>query len=65
MVLVDGRVAATWTHAPNGTAAGGTVTVTPLHRLTSAQRTEITEEARRLAAFLHDGEGRARLTAVG
>jgi hypothetical protein len=63
MVLVDGRVAATWTHATDRTKAGGTVTVTPLHRLTSAQRTEITQEAHRLADFLHDGEGHARIAA--
>ena len=63
LVLVDGRVAATWTHAPDGTRAGGTVTVTPLRRLTPAERTETTEEATRLAAFLHDGRGRARIAA--
>ena len=61
MVLVDGRVAATWTHAPDGTRAGGTVTVTPLRRLTRAERTEVTEEGTRLAGFLHDGRGRARI----
>jgi hypothetical protein len=61
LVLVDGRVAATWTHAPDGTRAGGTLTVTPLHRLTRAQRTEVDEEATRLAAFLYDGRGRARI----
>ncbi|MCZ2850255.1 winged helix DNA-binding domain-containing protein [Modestobacter sp. VKM Ac-2978] len=63
MVLVDGRVAATWTHAPDSTEAGGTVTVTPLHGLTRAQRTEVTQEAHRLAAFLYDGRGRARIAA--
>ena len=63
MVLVDGRVAATWTHAPDDTSAGGTVTVTPLHRLTRVQRAEVGQEAHRLAAFLHGGRGRARIVA--
>ncbi len=64
LVLVDGRVAATWVHAQDGTTrAGGTVTVTPLHRLTRTQRTEVGQEASRLAAFLNDGRGRARIAA--
>lgn len=63
MVLVDGRVAATWTHAPDSTTARGTVTVTPLRRLTRAQRSEVTQEAHHLAAFLYDGRGRARIAA--
>ncbi|WP_328558635.1 winged helix DNA-binding domain-containing protein [Streptomyces coelicoflavus] len=50
-VLVDGRVSATWT------VEDGTVTVTPLRRLTRPERTEVTEEARALASFLSDGDG--------
>ncbi|GAA3491507.1 winged helix DNA-binding domain-containing protein [Streptomyces cremeus] len=58
VALVDGRVAATWI-----TDADGTVTVTPLTRLSRTDRTALTEEGQRLAAFLSDGESdRARLT---
>ena len=63
LVLVDGRVAATWTHAAGATRAGGIVTVTPLRRLTRAERTEVADEAARLAGFLHEGRGRARIAA--
>jgi hypothetical protein len=49
-VLVDGRVAATWT------VDAGTVVVTPLHRFSRAERTAVAEEGRGLAAFLSDGE---------
>ncbi|MBG0817551.1 winged helix DNA-binding domain-containing protein [Planomonospora sp. ID82291] len=45
-VLVDGRVAATWT------TTTGHVAVTPLRPLTRAEHTEITHEADRLTAFL-------------
>jgi hypothetical protein len=48
-VLVDGRVAGTWT------ATGGSVTVTPLVRFIRADRTAVGEEARALAEFLGDG----------
>jgi hypothetical protein len=48
-VLVDGRVAATWT------VAAGTVVVTPLRRFSRADRTAVAEEGRALAAFLSDG----------
>ncbi|MFD8433251.1 DNA glycosylase AlkZ-like family protein, partial [Streptomyces coelicoflavus] len=48
-VLVDGRVSATWT------VEDGTVTVTPLRRLTRPERTEVAEEGRSLASFLSDG----------
>ncbi|MFI1192430.1 winged helix DNA-binding domain-containing protein [Micromonospora sp. NPDC020750] len=48
LVLVDGRVAATWT----GTA--GTITVAPLRDFTRAEHTAVAEEAERLAAFLSD-----------
>ncbi|MFD3580543.1 winged helix DNA-binding domain-containing protein [Streptomyces sp. NPDC058644] len=47
-VLVDGRVAATWT------VEAGTVTVTPLVRLSRADRSAVTEEGAALAAFLSD-----------
>ncbi|WP_371525324.1 winged helix DNA-binding domain-containing protein [Streptomyces sp. NBC_01283] len=46
VVLVDGRVAATWT------AEAGTVTVTPLARFSRAERTAVTEEGEALASFL-------------
>ncbi|MEV4404662.1 crosslink repair DNA glycosylase YcaQ family protein [Actinoplanes sp. NPDC049598] len=51
-VLVDGRVAATWT------SDGGRVVVTPLRDLTRAERAERAEvagEADRLTAFLSSG----------
>ncbi|MZE67995.1 crosslink repair DNA glycosylase YcaQ family protein, partial [Streptomyces sp. SID5789] len=51
VVLVDGRVSATWT------VEEGTVSVTPLRRLSRADRTEVAEEGRALAAFLSDGDG--------
>lgn len=49
-VLVDGRVAAIWT------VDAGTVVVTPLRRFSRAERAEVAEEGRDLAAFLSDGE---------
>ncbi|MDX3067011.1 winged helix DNA-binding domain-containing protein [Streptomyces clavifer] len=51
-VLVDGRVAATWT------VQAGTVTVSPLHRLSPADRARVAEEGEALASFLSDGESR-------
>ncbi|MFE2182453.1 DNA glycosylase AlkZ-like family protein, partial [Streptomyces sp. NPDC059455] len=50
VVLVDGRVAATWR------VDAATVVVTPLGRLSSADRTAVGEEGRELASFLSDGE---------
>jgi len=50
VVLVDGRVAATWT------AEEGTVTVTPLRRLSRAERTAVAEQGQELASFLSDNE---------
>ncbi|MFE9006145.1 winged helix DNA-binding domain-containing protein [Streptomyces sp. NPDC007875] len=50
VVLVDGRVAATWS------VDEGTVVVTPLGRLSQADRTAVAEEGREVAAFLSDGE---------
>ncbi|MEV5831184.1 winged helix DNA-binding domain-containing protein [Spirillospora sp. NPDC052242] len=56
-VLVDGRVAATWT------LDAATVTVTPLRRLTAPDRTAVLDEGELLASFLTEGEShRARLT---
>lgn len=49
VVLVDGRVAATWT------TDAGTVAVSPLGRLSRADRRAVTEEGAALASFLSDG----------
>ncbi|MET8824065.1 winged helix DNA-binding domain-containing protein [Streptomyces rochei] len=49
VVLVDGRVAATWNEDAD------TVTVAPLHPLTEADRAAVEEEGRALASFLSDG----------
>lgn len=58
VVLVDGRVAATWG------AAEGTVTVTPLRRFSRVDRTAVAEQGRELASFLSDGESlRVRVAA--
>ncbi|MFV2109376.1 winged helix DNA-binding domain-containing protein [Micromonospora sp. LOL_015] len=57
VVLVDGRVAATWT------VDAGTVTVTGLCGLTRAERAAVAEEGERVVAFLTDGDShRVRLT---
>ncbi|GAA2208364.1 winged helix DNA-binding domain-containing protein [Nonomuraea monospora] len=50
VVLVDGRVAATWT------VEGGVVTVVPLRPLSRDDREAVGEEGRALASFLSDGE---------
>ncbi|WP_051866158.1 winged helix DNA-binding domain-containing protein [Streptomyces griseus] len=50
VVLVDGRVAATWD------VKDDTVTVAPLRALSRADRTCVAEEARALASFLSDGD---------
>ncbi|MEU7690962.1 winged helix DNA-binding domain-containing protein [Microbispora hainanensis] len=58
VVLVDGRVSATW-DATAGATAGttvGTVTVTPLRRLSRSEHAAVIEEGRSLAAFLSDGD---------
>jgi hypothetical protein len=52
VVLVDGRVAATWN------VEAGTVNVTPLRRFSSAERTAVAEQGRQLASFLSDSESR-------
>ncbi|MFJ8113569.1 winged helix DNA-binding domain-containing protein [Streptomyces sp. NPDC096132] len=53
VVLVDGRVAATWTAEP------GTVRVTPLRGLSRAEHTDVADEAQALARFLSDGDSDA------
>ena len=50
VVLVDGRVAATWT------VEDGTVTVEPLRRLSRADRSAVAEQGQALASFLSDRE---------
>jgi hypothetical protein len=60
VVLLDGRVAATWT------VESDTVTVTPLRPFSRADRTTVAEEGRELAAVLTDGDShRVRITASG
>ncbi|MFD4031358.1 winged helix DNA-binding domain-containing protein [Streptomyces sp. NPDC058637] len=49
-VLVDGRVAATWT------VEDDTVTVTPLDRLSRADHASVAEEGKAVASFLSDHE---------
>ncbi|MBM7441574.1 winged helix DNA-binding domain-containing protein [Streptomyces sp. HB132] len=49
VVLVDGRVSATWT------VDAGTVTVSPRRGLTRSERGAVAEEGGRLALFLSDG----------
>jgi hypothetical protein len=56
-VLVDGRVAGTWT-----TRRDAVVQVTAHRRLTAAERDEIEQEGARLAAFLADSDVGVRLT---
>ncbi|GGX31939.1 winged helix DNA-binding domain-containing protein [Streptomyces lomondensis] len=58
VVLVDGRVAATWT------VEADTVLVTPLRRFSRAERAAVAEEGRALASFLSDGDShRMRIAA--
>lgn len=59
VVLVDGRVAATWT------VKGDTVVVTPLGRFSRADRACVAEEGEALASFVSDDEShRVRIEAV-
>ncbi|MEU4265182.1 winged helix DNA-binding domain-containing protein [Streptomyces argenteolus] len=59
VVLVDGRVAATWT------VTAGTVIVTPLGRLSPADRASVAEEGEALASFLSGHEShRVRIDAL-
>lgn len=57
-VLVDGRVRATWELTTTGTARGGTrratVVVTPLERLSAAERRAVLAEGERAVRFLGD-----------
>ncbi|GAA2793779.1 winged helix DNA-binding domain-containing protein [Saccharopolyspora taberi] len=48
VVLVDGRVSATWT------VEDGTVIVTPLRRMSRAERAEVGEQGGQVASFLSD-----------
>ena len=58
VVLVDGRVAATWS------VEADTVIVTPLRRFSRADRAAVAEEGREVAVFLSDGEhSRVRVAA--
>lgn len=57
-VLVDGRVAGTWT-----TGADGTLVITAHRPFTAAERADTMDEGARLAAFLTDGTpGEVRIT---
>ncbi|MER7586066.1 winged helix DNA-binding domain-containing protein [Micromonospora sp. NPDC127501] len=56
VVLVDGRVAATWS------VESGTVTVSPLRAFSRSERAAVTEQGQALASFLSDNESdRARV----
>ncbi|MEV6816027.1 winged helix DNA-binding domain-containing protein [Micromonospora sp. NPDC051296] len=58
VVLVDGRVAATWT------VEADTVIVTPLRRFSRADRTAVAEQGQSLASFLSDeASNRVRVAA--
>nr|WP_311446704.1 crosslink repair DNA glycosylase YcaQ family protein [Frankia nepalensis] len=58
VVLVDGRVAATWN------VEAGAVVVTPLRRFSRADRAAVAEQGRELASFLSDRESdRVRVAA--
>ncbi|MFD6663920.1 winged helix DNA-binding domain-containing protein [Micromonospora chalcea] len=59
-VLVDGRVAATWT-----VCGGGVVVVTPLRAFTRAERTAAAEEGAALASFLSEGDNQGVRVAAG
>ncbi|MET7643270.1 winged helix DNA-binding domain-containing protein [Streptomyces sp. NPDC005426] len=52
VVLVDGRVAATWS------VEAGTVTVTPLRGFSRPESTAVAEQGRALAAFLSEDDNR-------
>ncbi|GAA0997486.1 winged helix DNA-binding domain-containing protein [Acrocarpospora macrocephala] len=58
VVLVDGRVAATWT------VKADTVIVTPLRRFSRTDRTTVAEQGQALASFLSDNDSqRVQITA--
>lgn len=52
VVLVDGRVAATWS------VEAGAVIVTPVRRFSRTDRTTVAEQGRALASFLSDDDSR-------
>lgn len=56
-LLVDGRVAGTWT-TPKATSA---VEITPLVAISRSDRAAVTEEGQRLASFLADGDPAAEV----
>ncbi|WP_326698153.1 winged helix DNA-binding domain-containing protein [Streptomyces sp. NBC_01754] len=60
VVLVDGRVAASWSvctgSARTGAADVGTVDVSPLRGFSRTERAAVAEEGGRLALFLSDGD---------
>ncbi|MFI6600873.1 winged helix DNA-binding domain-containing protein [Nonomuraea sp. NPDC050536] len=59
VVLLDGRVAATWTFQAD------TVVITPLRRFSRADRTAVADQGRALAAFLCDHDNhRIQITAA-
>jgi hypothetical protein len=59
LLLVDGRVAGTWTVATD--AAATTLRVTPLGRWSPPNRDEVVAEGRDLLALLAEGDGRHRV----
>ncbi|GAB3458116.1 winged helix DNA-binding domain-containing protein [Streptomonospora sediminis] len=68
VVLVDGRVAATWTveYGAGDRAGAGTVAVAPLRRFTRDEHAGVAEQGRELASFLSDGESdRVRIADPG
>ena len=61
-LLVDGRVAGTWTFDRAGDT--GTVRVSPLAKLARADREAVAQEGQLLAAFLADGEATPRVELI-
>jgi Winged helix DNA-binding domain len=61
-VLVDGRVAGTWTVTQDDTAA--TLRITPLRRLKRQDTDAAVDEGARLLALLADGTARQRVEVV-
>ncbi|MFD0800296.1 DNA glycosylase AlkZ-like family protein, partial [Streptomonospora algeriensis] len=66
VVLVDGRVAATWSAEAGAGGGTETVVVTPLRGFSRAERTSVAEQGLELASFLSDGEShRVRIADSG
>jgi Winged helix DNA-binding domain len=59
VVLVDGRVGATWS------VEADTVIVTPLRRFSRADRAAVAEQGRELASFLPDNDSRPTMCHIG